>query len=186
MIPNATSLVVKDVPSNQVQYPLGWLFLCLGRLAINIRRAEPFLGRSEIKGMRVDEFDVPENLYYSKEHQWLSVEGEKCRVGLTDYAQKQLHEIVYVDLPKPGAGVTTGEAMGSVESVKGVSDIFSPLSGEVLEINKNVQENPGIINTNPYKDGWVVIVKASKLKEDLASLLSAEAYCSHIKTLLKA
>jgi glycine cleavage system H protein len=136
--------------------------------------------------MRVDEFDVPENLYYSKEHQWLSVEAEKCRVGLTDYAQKQLHEIVYVDLPSPGAGVTAGEVMGSVESVKGVSDIFSPLSGEVLEINKNVQENPGIINTNPYKDGWVVIVKASKLKEDLASLLSAEAYCSHIKTLLKA
>jgi glycine cleavage system H protein len=76
--------------------------------------------------------------------------------------------------------------MGSVESVKGVSDIFAPLSGEVLEINKNAQENPGIINTSPYKDGWVVVVKASKLKEDIASLLSAEAYCSHIKTLLKA
>jgi glycine cleavage system H protein len=136
--------------------------------------------------MHVDEFDVPENLYYSKEHQWLSVEAEKCRVGLTDYAQKQLHEIVYVDLPNPGTAVTAGEVMGSVESVKGVSDIFSPLSGEVLEINKNAQENPGIINTNPYKDGWVVIVKASKLKEDIASLLSAEAYCSHIKTLLKA
>jgi glycine cleavage system H protein len=136
-------------------------------------------------GMRVDETDVPENLYYSKEHQWLSVEGEKCRVGLTDHAQKQLHEIVYIDLPQVGAGVAAGQVMGSVESVKAVSDILSPLSGEVLEVNKNLQENPGTINTSPYKDGWVVVVKASRLNEDLKSLLSAEAYCSHVKTLLE-
>lgn len=136
--------------------------------------------------MRVDEIDVPEKLYYSKEHQWLSVEGEKCRLGLTDYAQKQLHEIVFIDLPEGGAGVTAGQIVGSVESVKTVSDIFSPVSGEVLEVNKNVQDSPGIINKSPYQDGWIVVVKASKLKEDLVSLLSAEAYCSHIKTLLEA
>jgi len=135
--------------------------------------------------MRVDEIDVPENLHYSKEHQWLSIEGEKCRVGLTDYAQKQLHEIVFVELPQAGAGVTVGQVMGSVESVKAVSDIFSPVSGEVLEANKNVQENPGIINKSPYQDGWIVVVRASKLEEEAKSLLSAEAYCEHVKTLLE-
>lgn len=136
--------------------------------------------------MRVDEIDVPENLHYSKEHQWLSVEGEKCRVGLTDYAQKQLHELVYIDLPEKGAEARAGQLMGSVESVKAVSDIFSPVSGEVVEVNKNVQDSPSIINKSPYQDGWIVIVKPSKLKEELKSLLSADAYCSHIKTLLEA
>jgi len=136
--------------------------------------------------MRVDEIDVPENLHYSKEHQWLSVEGERCRVGLTDYAQKQLHELVYIDLPEESAQVTGGQLMGSVESVKAVSDIFSPVSGEVVEVNKNVQDSPSIINKSPYQDGWIVIVKPSKLKEELKSLLSADAYCSHIKTLLEA
>jgi glycine cleavage system H protein len=136
--------------------------------------------------MRVDEIDVPENLYYSKEHQWLSAEEEKCRVGLTDYAQKQLHEIVFIDLPEVGRGVNAGQIMGSVESVKAVSDIFTPVSGEVLEVNKSAQESPGIINKSPYQDGWIVVVKASKLKEELKSLLSAEAYCSHIKSLLEA
>lgn len=136
--------------------------------------------------MRVGDIDVPENLHYSKEHQWLSVEGEKCRLGLTDYAQRQLHEIVFVDLPEAGAGVTAGQIMGSVESVKTVSDIFSPISGEVLEVNKNVQDTPGNINKSPYQDGWIVVVKASKLEEELKSLLSVEGYCSHIKTLLEA
>jgi len=136
--------------------------------------------------MRVDEIDVPESLYYSKEHQWLMVEEEKCRVGLTDYAQKQLHEIVFIDLPEAGAAVTAGQVMGSVESVKAVSDILSPVSGEVLEVNKNAQQSPGIINKSPYHDGWIVDVKASKLKEEMKSLLSAEAYCSHIKSLLEA
>jgi glycine cleavage system H protein len=142
------------------------------------------LDKPVMYGMRVGEIDVPENLYYSKEHQWVSVEGEKCRVGLTDYAQKQLHEIVYIDLPQVGAGVTAGQVMGSVESVKAVSDVLSPLSGEVLEVNKNLQEIPGTINTSPYQGGWVAVVKASRLNEDLKLLLSAEAYCSHVKTLL--
>jgi len=136
--------------------------------------------------MRVNDINVPEGLYYSKEHQWLLVEGEKCRVGVTDYAQNRLHEIVFLDLPEAGAKVTAGEVMGSVESVKGVSDISSPVSGEVLEVNKNAHENPGIINKDPYQDGWLVVVKASNLKEDQKSLLSAEAYCSHIKALLEA
>jgi len=136
--------------------------------------------------MRVDEIDVPDNLYFSKEHQWLSVDGEKCRVGLTDYAQKQLHELVFIDLPEVGREVTAGQIMGSVESVKAVSDVFSPVSGEILEVNKDVQESPSIINKSPYQDGWVVVVKASKLKEELESLLSPEAYCRHIKTLLEA
>jgi len=136
--------------------------------------------------MRVDEIDVPDNLYFSKEHQWLSVEEEKCRVGLTDYAQKQLHELVFIDLPEAGREVTAGQIMGSVESVKTVSDIFSPVSGEILEVNKDLGENPSIINKSPYRDGWIVIVKPSKLKEELKSLLSADAYCSHIKTLLEA
>jgi len=136
--------------------------------------------------MRVDEIDVDENVSYSKEHQWLSVEGEKCRMGLTDYAQKQLREIVFIDLPEAGAAVTAGQVMGSVESVKAVSDIFSPVTGEVLEVNKNVQETPNVINKSPYQDGWLVTVKASNLNEELKSLLSAEAYSNHIRTLLEA
>lgn len=136
--------------------------------------------------MRIEDIDVPDNLHYTKEHQWLLAEGERCRIGLTDYAQKQLHEIVFIDLPGVGGAVNAGQAIGSVESVKTLSDIFSPVSGDVLEVNKSVQDSPGVINKSPYQDGWLVILKASKLKEELKSLLSAEAYGSHIRALLEA
>ena len=119
---------------------------------------------------------VPDQLYYTKEHEWVRVEGDKCRVGVTDYAQKSLHEIVYVDLPKIGARVDQMQSLGTVESVKAVADVFSPLSGEVLEVNNSLSDAPELVNKGPYEEGWITLIKPSDLKKELSGLMNAQAY----------
>ena len=119
---------------------------------------------------------VPDQLYYTKEHEWVHVEGDKCRVGVTDYAQKSLHEIVYVDLPKIGARVDQMQSLGTVESVKAVADVFSPLSGEVLEVNNILSDAPELVNKGPYEEGWITLIKPNDLKKELSGLMNAQAY----------
>ena len=119
---------------------------------------------------------VPDQLYYTKEHEWVRVEGDKCRVGVTDYAQKSLHEIVYVDLPKIGARVDQMQSLGTVESVKAVADVFSPLSGEVLEVNNSLSDAPELVNKGPYEEGWITLIKPNDLKKELSGLMNAQAY----------
>ncbi len=130
--------------------------------------------------MKTD-FAVPDGLYYTKEHEWVSLEGDKCRVGVTDYAQNSLHEIVYVELPKVGANVAQMQSLGTVESVKAVADVYSPVAGEVLEVNNTLSDAPELVNKNPYGDGWITIIRPSDMAKDLASLMPPEAY----KDLLK-
>ena len=122
------------------------------------------------------EYVVPDQLYYTKEHEWVRVEGDKCRVGVTDYAQKSLHEIVYVDLPKIGARVDQMQSLGTVESVKAVADVFSPLSGEVLEVNNSLSDAPELVNKGPYEEGWITLIKPNDLKKELSGLMNAQAY----------
>ena len=119
--------------------------------------------------------NVPEELHYSKDHEWISVEGDTGTVGITDHAQNALGDVVYVELPKVGDSFSAHEAFGSVESVKAVSEIFTPVSGEVTEINEAIQDEPEKVNTDPYGDGWLIRLRMSNPGE-VDSLLSAAEY----------
>jgi glycine cleavage system H protein len=135
--------------------------------------------------LKAGDSDVPEGLYYTKEHEWLKLEGERCRIGITDYAQKSLHEVVYVDLPNVGKSLTQNASLGTVESVKAVSEMYAPVSGEVAERNERLVESPELVNQDPYGGGWIVVVKPSRLQDDLKSLLSADDYARFLEEVTK-
>lgn len=135
--------------------------------------------------MKIDDTEVPEDLHYTKEHEWMKIENEKCRIGITDYAQKSLHEIVYVDLPNVGKTLTQNAIFGTVESVKAVSELYSPISGEVVERNEKLVDSPELVNKQPYGGGWIVVVKPSRLNDDLNSLLDARAYANFLQEVAK-
>ncbi|HLK50758.1 MAG TPA: glycine cleavage system protein GcvH [Bryobacteraceae bacterium] len=121
----------------------------------------------------------PENFRYTKEHEWVRVEGDVATVGITDHAQQELGDIVYVDLPKPGTRVTRGGTLGSVESVKAVSDVYAPVSGEVTGINPMLAEAPEKLNADPHGEAWLVKIKVSTPAE-VESLMSAADYETYI------
>ena len=121
--------------------------------------------------VKVDNYEVPEGLYYSNNFEWIKIEGDNVRMGITDYAQKQLREIVYAELPDVGMEVEQNEPYGTLESVKAVSDLVAAISGTVEEVNSEVQSKPEILNEDPYVQGWLVIVKPSNLQEELANLM---------------
>lgn len=123
---------------------------------------------------------VPDGLHYTKEHEWVKVEGGNARVGITDHAQHELTEIVYVELSKVGKKVKKGESLGVVESVKTVSDIYSPVAGEVVEVNKPLEDSPQWINESPYDKGWLAVVKMADPGE-VKALLDASAYKREIE-----
>lgn len=122
----------------------------------------------------------PENYRYSKEHEWVKVEGDHATIGITDHAQKELGDIVYVDLPRPGDAVAAEKSMGSVESVKAVSDIYSPVTGEVTEVNEALADAPEKVNEDPHGEAWMVRIKMSK-PEEVNSLMTAAEYQSYIE-----
>jgi glycine cleavage system H protein len=121
-----------------------------------------------------------EDLLFSKEHEWLRIDGETATVGISDHAQKELGDIVYVELPKPGTKFDSGETFGSVESVKAVSELFIPVSGEVVEINDDLGGSPETINEDPYGKGWMIRVRIRDMSET-ADLMSAEEYEEYTK-----
>jgi glycine cleavage system H protein len=118
--------------------------------------------------------NVPNDLMYTKKHEWARINGNKVTVGLTDHAQEELTDIVYVELPKVGKDVKAGEELAVVESVKSTSDVYSPVSGKVIEINKNLESSPETINKDPYGNGWVAILETKNPNEP--SLLTPEQY----------
>ena len=118
---------------------------------------------------------VPENLLYTKDHEWVRIDGDQAFIGITDYAQSELGEIVFVDVQTVGETIAQGEAFGAVEAVKTVSDLFMPLSGEVLEFNDRLENEPELVNNDPYGDGWMIKISVSDLSEK-ANLLDAAAY----------
>ncbi len=129
--------------------------------------------------------EIPGELKYTKDHEWVRVEGDNCRIGITDYAQNSLHEVVYADLPKVGRALGKGESFGTVESVKAVSEVYSPVSGEVLETNQKLIDAPELVNQQPYHDGWLILMKPSKLGEELSSLMPAKEYGELLERLSK-
>lgn len=119
--------------------------------------------------------NVPENCQYSKDHEWVRVEGDTAVIGITDHAQDQLGDVVYIELPKAGDEFAANESFGSVESVKAVSEIFSPVTGAVVEVNGTLGDAPEKVNQDPYGDGWMIKVRMSNPGE-VDSLLSAAEY----------
>ena len=130
-----------------------------------------------------EEYVVPENLYYTKEHEWLKIEDDTATMGITDYAQKSLHEIVFVDLPEIKRKVRQMEPIGTVESVKAVSEIYTPISGEIIEVNKKLNEKPELVNQDPYGKGWIAKIRPEKLDEEIKNLLDPEKYREYLKAL---
>lgn len=124
--------------------------------------------------------DFPEELKYTEEHEWVAIEDELVTVGITDFAQDSLGDVVFVELPEVGATVEAGKSFGVVESVKAVSDVYSPVSGEVVEVNEELPDAPETINTSPYEDGWMVKIRLSDTSE-LDDLLDADAYQSFVE-----
>jgi len=122
----------------------------------------------------------PEDLKYTASHEWVRVDGEIGTIGITEHAQKQLGEIVYLELPEVGHVYNTNEEFGTVESVKAVSELFTPVAGEVVEVNKSAVGEPGIINDDPFGDGWLIRLKLSSDAEG-ESLMTAEAYETYVR-----
>ncbi len=118
---------------------------------------------------------IPDNLKYTKEHEWIKIEGDIAVVGITDYAQGELGDIVFVELPGIGAPVLNMKPFGTIEAVKAISDLFSPLTGEVVEINSDLESDASVINTDPYGNGWIIKIKFSD-RGELDGLLSAADY----------
>jgi glycine cleavage system H protein len=121
----------------------------------------------------------PDNYRYTKEHEWIDVQGDTGTIGITDHAQKELGDIVYVDLPKPAANIEKGKSLGSVESVKAVSEIYAPVSGEVMEVNTSLADAPEKLNEDPHGGAWLVKVRLGDPNE-LKQLLSASEYQEYI------
>lgn len=123
--------------------------------------------------------NVPDNLRYAETHEWIRLDGETATIGITDHAQNELTDIVYVDPPKVGSAVTAGQAAAVVESVKAASDIYSPADGEVVEINEALASNPALVNTSPYEDGWLFRIRLSNPSQ-VDALKSPEDYRAQI------
>lgn len=122
---------------------------------------------------------IPEGLHYTKEHEWIKVEGDRGRVGITHFAQSQLGDVVFVELPKVGRALRQMETFGVVESVKAVSDLYCPVTGEVAQVNSTLESRPEQVNADPYGQGWMMVVKIANPKE-LSKLMTAEAYKAYL------
>ena len=135
--------------------------------------------------VKVDSYEIVEGLHYSKEFFWVRIENGKARMGVTDYAQKQLREIVFAELPSTGGTITQNEPFGSVESVKAVSDLIAPLSGTMEQVNEEVTSKPELLNEDPYDKGWLLVVAPSNLDAELKTLMDFNASVEWHKSLLK-
>jgi glycine cleavage system H protein len=123
---------------------------------------------------------TPEDNRYAKSHEYVHLEGNVATIGITDYAQKELGDVVFVELPQPGTILDAGDELGSIESVKAVSELFSPVTGEVVEINEALADNPALVNTDPYGDGWMIRM-AVKDATEVDELMTAEEYDEYIE-----
>jgi glycine cleavage system H protein len=125
---------------------------------------------------------TPEDSRYAKSHEYINVEGEVGTIGITEYAQKELGDVVFVELPQVGTQLEAGDELGSIESVKAVSELFAPVGGEVIEVNERLAEKPELVNTDPYGDGWMVRIKVADPSEVDELLMTAEEYDEYVET----
>jgi len=135
--------------------------------------------------VKVEDYEVPENLYYHKEYLWAKVENGKVKIGMSDFAQKQLNDIVYVELPSVGDTITQNEPFGTLESVKAVSDLIAPISGTIEAVNGELESKPDLVNEDPYGEGWLLIVAPTNLDAELKEIMSFDAAVEWHKKLAK-
>jgi glycine cleavage system H protein len=135
---------------------------------------------AEIKG-----YDMPDDLYYNSEHSWARVDGKKVTVGMDDFFRKEAGDVVFIDMPDEGEDVTQGEVCGKIQSRKWIGKIVAPVSGEITAINEDLEEDTGLVNTDPYGKGWILIVEASDLESELANLVHGPAVVSFIEKEIK-
>lgn len=135
--------------------------------------------------VKVGDFEVVEGLYYSKEFEWARVEDGKVRIGITEYAQKQLREIVFAELPSVGDEIKQNDPYGAVESVKAVSDLVAPLSGTIEKVNEEVMDKPELLNEDPYKKGWLLVISPTNLNTELKELMDFDKAVEWHKELVK-
>ena len=135
--------------------------------------------------MKLPEYNIPDNLRYSREHEWAKIEDDIVRVGITDYAAKALHDVVYVSLPEAGASFKQGDVAATAESIKAVSEVYCPISGTVVEVNKTLEVNPEKINQSPYVEGWLFRLKPTNLGNDMEKLLTSKEYMNLLSSLKK-
>ena len=135
--------------------------------------------------MNIGDYEVIEGLYYSKEHEWVRIIDEKtAEIGITDYAAKLLNDVVYVGLPTLGTEVKQNGIIGSVESIKAVSDVYSPISGKVIKVNEKLNSTPELVNQSPYQDGWIVQIITEALPNERELLFSPDRYTEYLKNLV--
>jgi glycine cleavage system H protein len=132
-----------------------------------------------------DSYSVPEDLLYTREHEWTRLEGSVARIGITEYAAKTLNDVVYLSLPSEGAKMKQLSTFGTIESIKAVSELYSPLSGTVRKVNSELQTRPELVNQSPYGDGWIVEIDASDLEKEKLALLTPGQYAEFLATLGK-
>ena len=123
----------------------------------------------------ISELNLPEDVGYTENHEWIRIEDDEAAVGITDYAQDQLGDIVFVELPRPGDVLGKGEEFGTVESVKAVAELYMPIGGEILAVNTALEDSPGLVNTSPHSDGWIIRIKQSD-PDELNILINKETY----------
>ncbi len=123
----------------------------------------------------ISELNLPEGVGYSENHEWIRIEDDEAVIGITDYAQDQLGDIVFVELPQPGDVLAKGEEFGTVESVKAVAELYMPVGGEILAVNTALEDSPGLVNTSPHSDGWIIRIKQSN-PDELDILMNKETY----------
>ena len=123
---------------------------------------------------------TPHDSRYAKSHEYVHVDGDIGTIGITDYAQKELGDVVFVELPQVGSELEAGDELGSIESVKAVSELFAPVSGEVVEVNENLTDKPELVNSDPYGDGWMIKIKLAN-PDDLGTLMDAEEYDEYVE-----
>ncbi|MBI3841030.1 MAG: glycine cleavage system protein GcvH [Thaumarchaeota archaeon] len=135
--------------------------------------------------MDLQGYGIPDDLLYTKEHEWARQEGHAVKIGITDYAAKTLNDVVYVTTPKLGGKVQQFQTMGTVESIKAVSELYSPVSGTVTKVNSRLDMSPELVNKSPYGEGWLIEVEPADLESERKKLLDSKAYSAYLSTLLK-
>lgn len=135
--------------------------------------------------MRLGEYELPDDLKFTKEHEWAKASGASVLVGITDYAAKTLNDVVYVTLPKVGDKVTQFKTIGTVESIKAVSEIYSPITGMVTKVNEKLNTQPELVNKSPYTEGWLIEVKPADAARELRNLFDAQGYHAFLGALIK-
>lgn len=135
--------------------------------------------------IEIEGYKIIKNLLYSKDHVWIKIENNKAKIGITDYIQKNLHDIVYIELPEINSNIHQGKKLALMESIKTISEIHSPLTGKILKINEELKSKPGLINESPYENGWIAIIKPINFEKEKNNLLNFEEYVEYIRKIIE-